>query len=174
VQTCALPISGLGHLVRHGIEAVNAFIETAPERLNRDHVDLMKLRNPQLWREFHRRVRNRVKLAMDLLDDPGRRESHPFFQFNETMKLGDVLNDAVTSAADELRARAIQVLQHVPADLPALSVDGPKFLRIFKHLLRFEFIQLAAAATVQFTALRSGGNEIEVTMTDTGHGLPDD
>ncbi|MSU34498.1 MAG: hybrid sensor histidine kinase/response regulator [Pedosphaera sp.] len=165
--------SGLSHLVRNGMAAVNAFLELAPDRLTRDNIDLVQLRNPQLWREFHRQVQNRVKLSIDLLDDPSRSEPRPTFRFDSKLSVTNVIQEAIESCKEDLRARAITAQIDPGGEAVTLTADGVKFHRLFKHLLRVELMHLPDGSQIRF-AVNSVGTEIKVQLTDNGSGLPQD
>lgn len=165
--------SGLSHLVRNGMAAVNAFLELAPDRLTRDNIDLVQLRNPQLWREFHRQVQYRVKLSMDLLDDPSRSEPRPTFRFDSELLVTNVIHDAIESCQEDLRARGITAQIDPGGESVTLAADGVKFHRLFKHLLRVELMHLPDGSQIRF-AVSSVGTEIIVQLADNGPGLPQD
>ncbi len=165
--------AGLSHLVQNGMAAVNAFLDLAPDRLTRDNIDLVQLRNPQLWREFHRQVKYRVKLSMDLLDDPERAEPYPPFRFESELVVATVIHEAIDSCREDLRARSITAQVEPGGETVALAADGVKFHRLFKHLLRVELMHLADNSQIHF-AVSSDGAEIMVQLTDNSAGLPQD
>lgn len=55
--------AGLGHRLRNTIEAVQRFLDLAPQMLREEQIDLEQLRNPNFWQDFHRNVKEQVTTA---------------------------------------------------------------------------------------------------------------
>jgi len=79
----------------------------------------------------------------------------------------------------ELSARGITVEVAVPEDLPELTVDQPRFRRLFELLLLDELSVLPSGARVRIEARsvpQEGPerSEVEIRVSDTGPGLPEE
>jgi K+-sensing histidine kinase KdpD len=59
----------------------------------------------------------------------------------------------------------------IPASLPLLRVDQPKFDRLFELLFRDELAMLPAGSRITLTA-ESDGQEVALSITDNGPALP--
>jgi two-component system probable response regulator PhcQ len=75
-----------------------------------------------------------------------------------------------------LAQKKLRVELQVPADLPSLTVDEPKFRRVFDLLFRDEIVSLPAGSQVTVCARAAQGaeglQEIEIEVRDDGPGLP--
>lgn len=168
--------AGLGHRLRNTIEAVQRFLDLAPDMLRGEQVDLEQLRNPSFWQDFHRHVQGQVKTAFGLLDDLSDETKRPF-SFDTEVRLRDVIDAAVRRLAAPLAQQRLQVVNSVAADLPPLRVDGEQFAKLFDLLLRDEMLNLQEGGQVTFEASLSPVSperspEIEVRVHDNGPGLP--
>lgn len=77
---------------------------------------------------------------------------------------------------DTLAAKKLQVENRIPEVLPLLRVDKPKFYRLFELLLKDEIASLPEGCRISFSAVVSqpgaDRQEVHVTMSDNGPGLP--
>jgi two-component system probable response regulator PhcQ len=160
--------AGLGHGVRNSMTAVRAFLELAPDAIQRDHLDLNQLRHPGFWKEFHRKVHARVRLVLDLVDGAGPESPEA------DICLREAINTAIAAATPEIQRRRITVTNTVPDSLPALHLDARRFSRLFSFILRNELANLQDGASIRFEArlVDSATPEVELLVTDNGPGLP--
>ncbi len=168
--------AGLGQHMRHTMDAVRKFLDLAPEMLRGENVDLDQLRSPGFWQEFHRRVQGQVKTVSDLLENLSSDSMCPY-AFDTTVRLHEVIDEAMSSVAGEIEARGLRVVNSVPSDLPPLQVDGSRFRKLFVLLLRDEVMNLKEGGEVRFEAtLRAGegdaAGEVDLVVYDNGSGLP--
>ncbi|MEO8426957.1 MAG: HAMP domain-containing sensor histidine kinase, partial [Verrucomicrobiota bacterium] len=103
----------------------------------------------------------------------------PAFAFDDRVHLHEVIAEVLAKLEKNFADKNIQVENHVPNTLPALSVDKPKFYRLFELLLKDEIVSLPAGSKVTLSAqLAAAGfdqaTEIEVEVRDNGPGLPQD
>jgi signal transduction histidine kinase len=78
---------------------------------------------------------------------------------------------------DGFAAKKIEVQNQIPASLPVLNVDRPKFCRLFELLLKDEIASLPPGSRVTLSATLLNGRpgekqEIQVEVSDNGPGLP--
>ncbi|HNV00547.1 MAG TPA: response regulator, partial [Verrucomicrobiota bacterium] len=141
--------AGLGHRLRNTIEAVQRFLDLAPQMLREEQIDLEQLRNPNFWQDFHRNVKEQVTTAFRMLDDLSSETARPS-RFDTETRLHDAVDSAARGLAESLAQKRIQVLNNVPNDLPPLRVDGERFPKLFDLLLRDELANLPDGASVTF------------------------
>lgn len=167
--------AGLGHRLRNTIEAVQRFLDLAPQMLREEQIDLEQLRNPNFWQDFHRNVKEQVTTAFRMLDDLSSETARPF-RFDTETRLHDAVDSAARGLAESLAQKRIQVLNNVPNDLPPLRVDGERFPKLFDLLLRDELTNLPDGASVTFEAAlrneRGQPREVDLFVHDNGPGLP--
>ncbi|HTH48037.1 MAG TPA: hybrid sensor histidine kinase/response regulator [Candidatus Limnocylindria bacterium] len=171
--------AGLGHHVRNAMSAVRTFLDLAPEMLHRESIDINQLRHPTFWQDFHRKVQDRVKILIDLLDDLAANTKENAFEFDTALNLGEAVNLASAEIGDELSKRRIQVLNQIPADLPHPYVDEPKMRKLFQLILREELANLPDGSMIRFeaNAVEAQGAKpagVELVIHDNGPGLPKD
>ena len=171
--------AGLGHHVRNAMTAVRTFLDLAPEMLHRESLDLNQLHHPAFWQDFHRKVQDRVKLLIDLLDDLAENTEGNPFQFDSEVSLHEVVAEAVGMVGEDLSRRRIQVVNEVAPGLPRLRVDHPKLRKLFQLLLRDELANLQEGATIRFEASAREAQDgqpagIDLLIHDNGPGLPKD
>lgn len=164
--------AGLSHHIRNSLVAVRTFLDLAPAKLREENIHIEQLRNPNYWRDFYDHVQSQVKRIMEMLTDVGAVSEKPKPVFKDQVQVSDVVTRAVAKWQAELAAKNIRVEQHL-GTLPTLSVDQPKFDRIFELLLKDEVINLPENSTISITASTPTPNTVEVQIRDDGQGLPD-
>ena len=101
---------------------------------------------------------------------------NPVATFADEVNLHDVIGDALKSLGDQFTARRIGIENRIPATLPKLRVDKPKFQRLFELLLKEELSVLPAGTSIKLSAefVDQAKPEIVVEIGDNGPGLPKD
>jgi len=177
IVSLGLLAAGLSHHIRNALVAVKTFLDLAPAKMEEEKMDLDSLRNPDFWKEYYHNVQGQIEKINNLLKDLWTASETPTFTFGDRVHLHAVIGDAVTQLKDGFAAKNIQVENQVPATLPALNVDKPKFCRLFELLLKDELASLPPGSRVTLTAtLLNGGRaekqEVQVQVSDNGPGLP--
>lgn len=167
--------AGLGHQLRHSVDAMRGFLDLASAQ-GAAAVDLNELRNPGFWQDFHRHVQSRIKQILGLLDDLAWETGKPF-KFDTEVHLAAAVDEAVASLAPDFATRRIQVANAIPAGLPPLRVDRSRFQKLFTLILRNELLNLGEGCLVRFEAAHRPAREdqpesVDVFVTDNGSGLP--
>ncbi len=120
-------------------------------------------------------VKTQVEKINSLLKDLWSASESPSFQFADRVRLHEVIGRTVAGLQANFDAKKISVDNQVSDTLPELSVDLPKFQRLFDLLLKDELASLPAGSRIIITAeARDGGAkpEIQVQISDNGPGLP--
>lgn len=171
--------AGLGHHVRNAMSAVRTFLDLAPEMLGRENLDLGQLQHPAFWHDFHSKVQTRVSMVVELLDDLSRHAGPGDFQFDTVVSLREVVAAAIRTQQAESDSAGISIANGIPADLPRLRVDEPRFQRLFELLFKDQTANLQKGGLIRCTARavpqqpgRPG--EIAIEIIDNGPGLPGD
>lgn len=175
IVSLGLLAAGLSHHIRNSLVAVKTFLDLAPSKLREENIDIGSLRNPDFWKEYYQNVQGQIEKVNNMLKDLWAASESPSFAFRDEVQLGAVIHDAVRSVKDPLAAKKIEVAVNIPAAVPALLVDKPKFIRLFELLLRDEAVTLPAGSRVEITARgeRVDGKEsVVIEVRDNGPGLP--
>ncbi|HMP83125.1 MAG TPA: hybrid sensor histidine kinase/response regulator [Verrucomicrobiota bacterium] len=175
IVSLGLLAAGLSHHIRNSLVAVKTFLDLAPLKMAEEKVASTGMRDPEFWKEYYANVQNQVEKINNLLKDLWTASETPSFQFNDQVRLRDVVNSTVDDLKAEFTTRQITVDNQIPDSLPALNVDKPKFYRLFELLLRDEAASLPAGSRVTLRAELLNGSqkpEIKVQISDNGPGLP--
>jgi two-component system probable response regulator PhcQ len=177
IVSLGLLAAGMSHHIRNSLVAVKTFLDLAPAKLQEEKVDLTALRNPDFWKEYHQNVQAQVEKINGLLKDLWLASEKPPVQFGDQIQLDQLVSGVVERAQPAFTAKGIQIENHVPADLPPLMVDKPKFVRLFELLLNDELVSLPAGTRVAISAKPAPEStpqrpEVLIEIEDNGPGLP--
>jgi len=177
IVSLGLLAAGLSHHIRNSLVAVKTFLDLAPAKMEEEKVDVEGLRNPDFWKEYYRNVQGQIEKINNLLKDLWTASQRPTFEFGSRVHLHEVVAAAITSLKDEFAAKNIAVDNQIPASLPPLSVDQPKFSRLFELLLKDELVSLPGGNRVTLSAklldaAKPDQQEVLVELSDDGPGLP--
>ena len=169
--------AGMSHHIRNALVAVKTFIDLTPVMLREEDLDLERLRNPDFWKEYYELVQRQLDKITGMLKDLWTASDTPKFEFNDHVKLRDIVATAVERLGCNLVEKDIQVDNQISATLPEVAVDKPKIDRLFDLLLKDEIASLPPGSRVVFSARTSTptGDQapsIEVEVSDNGPGLP--
>jgi two-component system, probable response regulator PhcQ len=177
IVSLGLLAAGLSHHIRNSLVAVKTFLDLAPAKLEEEKIDLESLRNPDFWKEYYQNVQGQIGKINNMLKDLWTASEKPAFAFGDQVRLHEVVAAEIARLKDGLAAQKIEVQNQIPASLPALNVDRPKFCRLFELLLKDEIASLPPGSRVTLSATLLNGRpeekqEIQVEISDNGPGLP--
>jgi len=177
VMSLGLLAAGMSHHIRNSLVAVKTFLDLAPAKLQEENINMGNLRNPEFWEEYYQNVQGQVEKINSLLNELWTASEKPTFAFGDRVHLHEVIAEVLAKLKKNFADKNIRVENNVPDTLPTLSVDKPKFYRLFELLLKDEIVSLPAGSQVTLSAqLAAAGldqtTEIEVQVRDNGPGLP--
>lgn len=178
ILSLGLLAAGLNHHIRNSMVAVKTFLDLAPQRMAEENLDLEHLRHPEFWKDFYVKVQNQMDRVVALLGDLWESSERAPVPYSDKVRLDKVVSEALAKVKPELDKKGIGVENKVPADLPELTVDGPKFGRLFEMLLKDEAACLPEKKRIRIGAKlvgpKEGPSEVQVELEDDGPGLPQD
>jgi two-component system probable response regulator PhcQ len=179
VVSLGLLAAGLSHHIRNALVAVKTFLDLAPLKLAEEKAEAGPVRDVAFWQAYHREVQLQIDRINHLLQELWRASERPGGPLNDRVRLGALVREVCRAMAPEFAARGLCVEVEIPEDLPELRVDLPRFRRLFELLLKDELSTLPAGGRVRFEARVVAGSdpgrsEVEVRVTDTGPGLPEE
>jgi len=148
-----------------------------PQHLREENIDPAASRNPEFWNEYQRSAQVHLDKINSLLKELWAVAETPALAFTDRVHLRDVITDVTVRSRDALAARSLAVEIDIPETLPILSVDKPKFERIFDLLIRDEIVSLPEGSRLTISAEVIEGPETErirVKVRDNGPGLPEE
>jgi len=171
--------AGMGHHIRNALVAVKTFIDLSPDMLRAEDVDLDRLRNPDFWKDYYDLVQRQMDKITGMLKDLWVASETPKFEFNDHVKLRDIVTGVLQRHREALNQKAILVDNEIPESLPMVAVDQPKIDRLFDLLIKDELASLPPGSRVVISARPSTpiGDQapsIDIELRDNGPGLPQD
>src|SRR5580765_2858638 len=132
IVSLGLLAAGLSHHIRNALVAVKTFLDLAPAKLEEENLDMQGLRNPDFWKEYYQNVQGQISKINNMLKDLWTASERPAFEFADRVQLHIVMAETLASLKESLSAKNITVENTIPDSLPALTVDKPKFYRLFE------------------------------------------
>jgi two-component system probable response regulator PhcQ len=177
IVSLGLLAAGLSHHIRNALVAVKTFLDLAPAKMEEEKMELEGLRNPDFWKEYYHNVQGQIEKINNMLKDLWTASEKPVFEFGDQVRLHEVVADVVQQLKDSLAAKQVQVENLIPASLPMLNVDKPKFFRLFELLLKDEIASLPRGSRITLSANPVEGapadrQEVQIQVSDDGPGLP--
>ncbi len=164
--------TGLSHHIRNSMVAVKTFLDLTPKKLEEENIDLERMRNPDFWRDYYRKVQNQMDKVARLLSELWESAERPTPDFPDKVQLQQVVAEAAGSLKEEMAKKGISVENRIPANIPELKVDGKKFRLLFEMLLKDEAATLANGGRVRFNAQvtgpKEGPSEVQIEVEDNG------
>jgi len=163
----------LSHHIRNSLVAVKTFLDLAPTKLKEENIEVNSLRNPDFWREYYQNVQGQIERINSLLKDLWAASEQPAgASFSEKVMLNDIVSAVAERLQTNLTSKKLKLENRIPTDLPALTVEKPKFTRLFELLLKDEIVSLPADSTITITASAASSDIVEIQVSDNGPGLP--
>jgi len=177
IVSLGLLAAGLSHHIRNALVAVKTFLDLAPAKMEEEKLELNELRNPDFWREYYQNVQFQIGRINGMLKDLWTASEKPAFEFADRVQLRQVVTETIGQLQDSFAAKNIQVENTIPESLPSLTVDKPKFYRLFELLLKDEITSLPAGSRIALSAAvlnnaPPGREAVQIQLTDNGPGLP--
>src|SRR5712671_870085 len=130
--------AGLSHHIRNSLVAVKTFLDLAPSKLKEEDVQMDSLRNPDFWKNYYRNVQTQIEKINNMLKDLWAASEKPAFEFKDVVRLHEIFAEVLAKLKNKLAAKKIRVEVRIPDSLPALTVDKPKFIRLFELMFEDE------------------------------------
>ncbi len=169
--------AGMSHHIRNSLVPVKTFIDMVPEQLQAENIQPSTSRNPEFWNEYQQSAQQHLEKINNLLKELWAVAETPGLAFTDRVHLHDVMLDVTMRLREALATKKVNVEINIPEELPILTVDKVKFVRIFELLLRDEIVSLPEDSRVQISATlqeSSEGQRVQVCVRDNGPGLSEE
>jgi two-component system probable response regulator PhcQ len=165
---------GLSQHILNGLVAVRTFLELVPERTAGEGA-----RDQDFWSNYYNLAQRQVDRIVGLLRELSSASNVDGIQFQDAVRLYPLLQEVIAAHGEGLTSKRIEIENRIPADLPALRVDAPRFRKLFDFLIRDQISMLPDGCHMSLTARiesspSGGGDQVVVELTDNGPGLPTD
>ena len=176
IVSLGLLATGLSHHVRNSLQAVKTFLDLTPAMLEEEKVSMDHLRHPDFWKDYYTNVQNQIDRISKMLGDLWAASGNAGSGFNDVVQMSNVVNAALGKVRPLLEQKNIVVNVSIPASLPPLQADLGKLERLFELLFKDEAVSLPSGATINLSAEFKNGvadkSEIQIVISDNGHGMP--
>jgi len=133
------------------------------------------VRDPATVADYHRRIRtetDRMSLLVDDLFELSRINAGALRLKPTSVPLGDVVSDAIATAAPLAATRGIKILAP-ETGWPTVTASEPELARVVGNLIMNSVRYTPADGTVQIEAGRDS-DDVWLTVSDSCGGIPDD
>lgn len=175
IVSLGLLAAGLSHHIRNSLVAVKTFLDLAPTKMVEEKMAMDGLRNPDFWKEYYQSVQGQIERINNLLKDLWTASEKPSFDFTDQVNLREVVDSTIDMLKAGFANKQISIKNEIPASLPLMRVDKPKFFRLFELLFKDELATLPAGSEITLKAEPyNGGSKpgIMIQVSDNGPGLP--
>ncbi len=168
--------AGMSHHIRNSLVPIKTFIDLVPQQLAEEGIDPATCKGREFWEDYHLSAQQHLDKINSLLKELWVVAETPALGFTDKVHLRDVLTETTMRLRDALAAKNIAVEIAVPDDLPVLTVDKAKFLRIFELLIKDEIVSLPPASriTIRASVDPAEGGRVKVVLQDNGPGLSEE
>ena len=168
--------AGMSHHIRNSLVPIKTFIDLVPQQLAEEGIDPATCKSREFWSDYHLSAQQHLDKINCLLKELWVVAETPALGFTDKVHLRDVLTETTMRLRDALAAKNIAVEIAVPDELPVLTVDKAKFLRIFELLIKDEIVSLPPASRITIRASVDAveGGRVKVVLQDNGPGLSEE
>ena len=92
----------------------------------------------------------------------------------ETVDIETMINQVLAFMEKDAERRCIAVLVNVNGDIPPFESDRGNLQQILLNLINNAFAAMDEGGRLEITVARQGTAHIRITVSDTGHGIPED
>jgi signal transduction histidine kinase len=89
----------------------------------------------------------------------------------QTEDIAQLINQTVTAVRGQAAAKEISVSIDLPDKLPPVNIDSHRISQVLRNLLENAVVHTAKGGSIT-VAVKQQGNWVEVSVTDTGEGIP--
>jgi signal transduction histidine kinase len=155
-------VANVSHELKTPITAIRAHLENLLDGVEQPDPATIEVMLGQV---------ERLGRLVDQLLDLSRLESGEIPLRIEELPLQPLVDDLISEIEVALSGRGVRVDNHVPADLPALSVDRERVHQVLFNLVDNAVRFTPEGGHVTVSARRRNGS-VEVAVSDTGAGIP--
>jgi len=155
-------VANVSHELKTPITAIRAHLENLLDGVEQPEPATLEVMLAQV---------ERLGRLVDQLLDLSRLESGEIPLRIEQLPLQPLVDDLISEIDVALSGRGVRVDNHVPADLPALSVDRERVHQVLFNLVDNAVRFTPEGGHVTVSARRRNGS-VEVAVSDTGAGIP--
>jgi signal transduction histidine kinase len=170
--------AGMSHYIRNWLSAVKAFVQDAPEQLQREKVDPQKLANPEFWNDLQRMALEHIGKIETLLLQLWSASNPGQLALADEVDLAQSISDSIQTLSGRTQNAKITVETRIAPSLPRIRGNKASLTRLFELLLDDELVSLPQGSRIRIEGeavpLDSGQTEIRLRWRDNGPCLPNE
>ncbi len=167
-------ISMLAHDLRNPLTAASIAIETL-ELGHKQSENYVRRLTPTMYETLLRHARSQIRTIDRMITDilqAARGTSAELHIQPEKLDLGTLCQEVIASLGDRLRAKHQRIDQDIPSDLPIVYADAERVRQVFVNILDNAIKYTPDHGTIQVSVLHRTTQKVQVSIGDTGPGIP--
>lgn len=165
--------AGMAHEINNPLTAVSAFLQMIPGKLKESPGD------EDYWDNFYRQVCNELQRIQQLITRMlrySRFTGKEEYAFQDT-NVNELLDDMMTLLGPQAKQKDNRFEKDLDPALPLAQMDPERMKQVFMNLV-LNAIQSTERGTITIRSRQvsdgNGGKSLEVSVRDTGHGIPEE
>ncbi len=155
-------IGDVSHELRTPLTGIKGYMEGL--------IDGVLPASPETFEQVHREA-DRLGRLVDDLQELSRVEAGAFSLDIHPVHLSDLAQTTIKRLSPAYEKKDVKLHWNLPADLPQVLADEDRLVQVLTNLLGNALMYTPAAGDVTVSAALTGG-EVQVTVKDTGLGIP--
>lgn len=177
IVSLGLMTAGMSHHIRNALVPVKTFLDLLPGQLSSKKDQNVELQESEFWTDYYQQVVQKTGKITDLLTDLWSASEKQMFHFSDKVSLVEIIEDVLSQMRPEFESKKISVNLSLPEGIPELTVDRPKFSKLFKLLFQDELVSLPEGSSIEVSAetideTQDKPSQVQIKVSDDGAGLP--
>lgn len=167
-------IAMLAHDLRNPLTATSIALETLELSYNSRDGFESRL-TPEMIRQLLKQARAQTRVIDRMITDilQAARGSGSELQIKpQKLNLGSLCLEIQELLAEQFQAKNLQVKTDIPSDLPLVLADAERIQQVLINLLDNAIKYTPIAGTIELSALHRTAQKIQISICDTGPGIP--
>lgn len=169
-------IAMLAHDLRNPLTAVSMALETLESNYKPETNSFSRLTSiltSQLFKHARTQTRTINQMIVSLLQVAHSSGAQLHLQ-PQKLEIGPLCQNVVTHMSDRLQAKSQQVKTDLPTDLPYVYADPERVHQVLMNLLDNAIKYTPEGGTISISGLHRTTQKVQVSISDTGLGIPDE
>ncbi len=169
-------ITMLAHDLRNPLTAASIAFETLDREFHPQAGQVNRLTPAlitQLMRQARAQLRNINGMITDILQTTHGRNAELNIR-PQSIDLATLCDEVLETLGDRLAAKSITVETDIPTDLPKVYIDEERIRQVLINLVDNAIKYTSDGGKVQLSALYRTTQKVQVSLCDTGLGIPED
>jgi signal transduction histidine kinase len=159
-------VAMLTHDIKNPLSVIDGFVE-----MIREDGDMPSGVREELLSHVQTSARTAITLAVNFLD-ASKIEADRFVLRTRMIDIGDLVRGVLSDQRPSAEHKGVRLLHDNQADLPLFDADAAALGRVLANLIGNAIKHTPAGGIVRVVARLSAADQAEITVEDTGEGIP--